>query len=201
MTERATTRLAASERRDQLLGAALQTFGLKGFTNASMNDVAEAAGVTKPVLYQHFDSKHDLFHELLASTASELVSRIRVKVETATSGRQEVELAAAEYLSFFAEEPARFNVMFGDGVRSEKRFRSELKSLEDTFVTSVAEHIAIEGFDHDERLLLAQGVSGMLEAATRRWMHDQSIEPHQAAKLLADLAWRGLRGLEAPANP
>lgn len=196
MTERSTTRLAAGERRDQLLGAARETFGRNGFTNTSMNDVANVAGVTKPVLYQHFDSKHDLFHEVLATTAQALVKRMQRSVASAQSGREKVELAASEYIGFFAEEPSRFNVLFGDGVRSEKRFRSELKTLEDTFVFSVAEHIAIDGFDPPERLLLAQGLSGMFEAATRRWMHDGSLETEPAARLLAAFAWRGLRGLE-----
>ena len=196
MTERSTTRLAAGERRDQLLRAARETFGRNGFTNTSMNDVADVAGVTKPVLYQHFDSKHDLFHEVLSATAQELVQRIQNSVSDSTSGRDKVEFAASEYFQFFAEEPARFNVLFGDGVRSEKRFWSELKALEDTFVFSVAEHIAIDGFDPAERLLVAQGISGMFEAAARRWMHDQSIEAEEAAALMAGFAWRGLRGIE-----
>lgn len=86
MTERSTTRLAAGERRDQLLRAARETFGRNGFTNTSMNDVADVAGVTKPVLYQHFDSKHDLFHEVLSATAQELVQRMQNSVSDSTSG-------------------------------------------------------------------------------------------------------------------
>ena len=59
------TRLPADERRDQLLDVALEVFATAGFHGASMNEIAEAAGVTKPVLYQHFDSKNDLFAALL----------------------------------------------------------------------------------------------------------------------------------------
>ncbi|MGH9249663.1 MAG: helix-turn-helix domain-containing protein, partial [Acidimicrobiales bacterium] len=59
------TRLSASRRRHQLVDVALRVFAERGFHDASMNDIAEAAGVTKPVLYQHFTSKRGLFSELL----------------------------------------------------------------------------------------------------------------------------------------
>ena len=59
-------RLPAAERREQLLRTAVAVFAEHGYHATSMNDVAEAAGVTKPVLYQHFSSKRELFIELLA---------------------------------------------------------------------------------------------------------------------------------------
>ena len=59
-----TGRLPAAERRQQLLDVAVATFSEQGYRNTSMNDIAEAAGVTKPVLYQHFPSKRELFLEL-----------------------------------------------------------------------------------------------------------------------------------------
>ena len=58
-------RLTATARREQILDVALEVFGRAGFHGASMNDVADAAGVTKPVLYQHFDSKRELYRALL----------------------------------------------------------------------------------------------------------------------------------------
>ena len=57
-------RLSATARREQILDVALEVFGRAGFHGASMNDVADAAGVTKPVLYQHFDSKRELYRAL-----------------------------------------------------------------------------------------------------------------------------------------
>jgi AcrR family transcriptional regulator len=65
-------RLPAAERRSQLLEVAVRVFARDGFHATSMNDVAEAAGVTKPVLYQHFGSKRDLFVELLTEIGAEL---------------------------------------------------------------------------------------------------------------------------------
>ena len=65
-------RLPAAERRTQLIETAVAVFATNGYHATSMNDVAEAAGVTKPVLYQHFSSKRELFVELLADIGAEL---------------------------------------------------------------------------------------------------------------------------------
>ncbi len=66
------TRLPAPARREQILDVSVQVFARRGFHSTSMNDVAEAAGVTKPVLYQHFDSKQDLYLALLDEAVSEM---------------------------------------------------------------------------------------------------------------------------------
>ena len=80
-------RLPAARRRQQLLDVALRVFGEQGFHPASMNDVAEAAGVTKPVLYQHFRSKRDLYREVLTDVGAQLLDAI-TKATTAAAGRR-----------------------------------------------------------------------------------------------------------------
>lgn len=195
-SDRPTTRLAAVERRSQLLEAALATFGAEGFNTTSMNDVALAAGVTKPVLYQHFDSKHHLYLELLSDIRSELVQRLDDVVGSADGPREQVELAFAEYFMFFAEEPCRFTVMYGEGVRSDPHFIEELQAVEDSFVSFTADFIEIEGMARDDRLLLARAVAGLLEAALRQWIQaGQRRNALELAELMSELAWRGLRGL------
>ena len=69
-------RLPAPARREQILDVAVEVFARNGFHGASMNDVAEAAGVTKPVLYQHFDSKQDLYMALLDEVGNRLLTAI-----------------------------------------------------------------------------------------------------------------------------
>ena len=70
------SRLSAVDRREQLLEVALSTFARAGFHETSMNDVADAAGVTKPVLYQHFESKRDLYQALLDDVGHRLVAAV-----------------------------------------------------------------------------------------------------------------------------
>lgn len=160
-----------------------------------MNDVALAAGVTKPVLYQHFESKHRLFLELLTDTATRLVERISSAVDSSSTGREKVERGFAAYIDFFTSDPHHFHIIYGEGVRSDPEFQDELRELQSSFGTFTAEHIDIEGLDHASRLVAAQAVAGLLESAVRHWL--QSEREHSAeelAALVSSLAWRGLRG-------
>ncbi len=188
-------RLGANERRTQLLAVARTTFGTHGYSATSMNDVALAAGVTKPVLYQHFESKHHLFLELLTDTANQLVERIESAIASATSGRMKVEAGFSAYIDFFTGEPHHFHIIYGEGVRSDPTFLAELRQLQASFGELTAEHIDIEGLDHESRLVAAQAVSGLLESAVRHWLDsDTTHTADDLATLLSSLAWRGLRG-------
>ena len=84
-------RLPAPARREQILDVAVEVFARNGFHGASMNDVAEAAGVTKPVLYQHFDSKQDLYMALLDEVGNRLLTAITKATAGVASGRQQTE--------------------------------------------------------------------------------------------------------------
>ena len=194
MSSDSAVRLGAQERRAQLLSTSRTVFGEHGFTATSMNDIADAAGVTKPVLYQHFASKHDLFHELLTETAELLVSRLLSEVEAAETGREKVERGVHGYVAFFAENPHRFRVLYGEGVRSDPVFSKELRNVDNSFHQLSAARIDIADLDQSRRLVAAQALSGMLEHAVERWIHsDSTLTSDELADTLASLAWRGLR--------
>ena len=82
------TRLPASERREQLLDVAMTVFAANGYHGTSMNGVAKAAGVTKPVLYQHFTSKRDLYLELIEDVADRLANEVVRAAKAANSNYQ-----------------------------------------------------------------------------------------------------------------
>ena len=188
-------RLGATERRKQLLVASRESFGRNGFTATSMNDIAVAAGVTKPVLYQHFESKHQLFLELLSDTAAELIEHITSAIDDAATGREKIEQGFLAYVTFFDETPVNYQVLYGEGVRSEPEFEREHRALIDSFAHFTAEHIDIESLEQEYRLLAAASVAGQLEAVVGHWIgsgQQQSVE--DIARLLSSLAWRGLRG-------
>ncbi len=187
-------RLGAVQRREQLLAKASETFGSKGFTATSMNDIAVAANVTKPVLYQHFDSKHELFLEVLTKTAAQLNAAISAVLKNAETGRDKVERGIAVYVDFFHKHPENYRVLYGEGVRSEPAFASELRAIQNTINGLVAEHIEIDGLDPNLRRLAAEAVAGLLEAAIGRWLDEEQSQPaDEVAALLSSLAWRGLR--------
>ena len=92
------TRLPRSARRKQLLGAAQEIFVAQGYHAAAMDDIAERAGVSKPVLYQHFPGKLELYLALLDQHATELVKKVRVALASTTDNRQRVEASEADAL-------------------------------------------------------------------------------------------------------
>jgi AcrR family transcriptional regulator len=189
-------RLGAGERKEQLLSAALETFGAKGFNATSMNDVAAAAGVTKPVLYQHFESKHQLYLELLSDIGASLITAIEEATQRAGGPREQVEESLRAFFHFFGDEPANFTVLFGEGVRSDEAFLDKLHMVEDAHTSLTADLIEIESLSRDDRVVLANSISGMLEGAVRRWIQEgKPHSPDEIAALISELAWRGLRGV------
>lgn len=194
-------RLPAAERRQQLLDAALRTFAVDGYRGTSMNRVAEAAGVTKPVLYQHFASKRDLFVELLASVGGELEKSILDATSRATSPRGQVEGGFRAYFSFVAEHRDAFLVLFGAGTRLDPEFSQIVQGFEAGMADTIAALIVVDGLDDSQRRLLGHGIVGIAEVTCRHWLRttDAGLDPtpEALAEQVAGLAWSGLRGIEA----
>lgn len=196
-----TTRLPAAERREQLLEAALRVFGEQGFHLASMNDIADAAGVTKPVLYQHFSSKRDLYLEVLREVGDRLRDEVGKGVAAATTPREQVEMGIAAYFRWVDESPMSFSVLFVGDTRRDPEFIAEAQRVESEVADFIAELIVVDGLDVEHRRLLAYGVVGLAETTCRHWLtNDLEFSADSLARGVAQLAWAGLRGLDAPPN-
>ncbi len=193
-----TARLPAARRRRQLLDVALRAFAEGGFHETSMNDVADAAGVTKPVLYQHFHSKRALYRELLNDVGARLLDEITKATAAAAGPREQVELGFAAYFRFVAEDEHSFRLLFGGGTRRDEEFAAQVASVESQIADAIAALIDVEGLDPARRRLLAHGLVGLAEATSRLWQDEGSdADPIELAHHVADLAWRGLRGIGA----
>ena len=197
MTDRPhAARLPAARRRQQLLEVALHVFGEQGFHPASMNDVAEAAGVTKPVLYQHFRSKRDLYRQVLTDVGAQLLDAITKATTAAQSPRHQVELGFIAYFRFVEANEAAFRVLFGGGTRRDEEFAAQVAEVEGAIAEAIATLIDVEGLTNAQRRQLAHGLVGLAEGTSRVWMAEGADQPaDDLARLLADLAWRGLRGV------
>ena len=189
-------RLPAAERREQLLHTAVAVFAEHGFHATSMNDVAEAAGVTKPVLYQHFSSKRELFVELLADIGAELRETIAKATADASGPRQQIEDGFRAYFRYVDEQTDSFKVLFGSGARRDPEFASFARNVEESIAEAIAELIVIGGQPVSHGLMLAHSIVGMTEAASRYWLaHDREPDVDTLASQLSQLAWSGLRGI------
>src|SRR6478736_6304018 len=189
-------RLPGPERRQQLIDTAVEVFAKNGFHSTSMNDVAEAAGVTKPVLYQHFASKRDLYLQLLGEIGAQLRETIAKATSDAAGPRQQIEGGFRAYFQFVADHGDAYQVLFGSGTRRDEEFAAEARTVEASIAEVVAGLIEIEGLDEPRRLLLANGIVGLAEGASRYWLrHPVDVDPADLADEVSQLAWAGLRGI------
>src|SRR5579862_1900015 len=105
-------RLRADIRRRQLLDVALRLFAVGGYNPTTMDDIAEAAGVTKPLLYQHFASKRALYLELVESVAQSMLEALGKAVAAADGPRQQVEGGFAAYFDLAVTHADAFALLF-----------------------------------------------------------------------------------------
>jgi AcrR family transcriptional regulator len=188
-------RLPAPARRRQLLDVALEAFAGGGFHRTSMDDVAEAAGVTKPVLYQHFRSKRALYLELLDDVGGQLLEAITKATASADGPRQQVEAGFVAYFRFVRERQPAFRLLFGSGPRRDTQFGPAVRRVEEAIADAIALLIEAD-IDDGHRRLLANGIVGLAEGTARHWIGSGlDLDPDQVARRIADLAWAGLRGI------
>jgi len=191
-------RLPAARRRRQLLDVALELFAAHGYHATSMNDIAEAAGVTKPVLYQHFRSKRELYLELLEDVGGRLRDSIGKATSEATSPREQVRAGFLAYFRFVSDQRTAFQLLFGGGSRRDEEFADAVRAVELSIAESIATLIDVEGLEPDERQLLAHGIVGLAEGASRHWLAKGMVgSPEDVALHVAALAWAGLRGIRS----
>ena len=219
--EGVTRRLPADQRREQLLEVALHLFAVRGFAATTMDDIAAAAGVTKPLLYQHFSNKRALYLELVDSVARDMLLAIDKATSTADGPRQQVEAGFAAYFELVVEHQSAFKLLFGSDVPDDPELSRALRRVEDT-VAEAIDDLIDAGLDAEHRRLLAYAVVGMATGASRRWLAGNSrtgptgtasdpdeedpgaegmeatagqVEAARLARRVSDLAWAGLRSV------
>jgi AcrR family transcriptional regulator len=191
-------RLPADQRRRQLLDIACGVFAQNGFHASAMDDIAAAAGVTKPVLYQHFASKRALFVDVLRDVGGRLLAELATATEGATTGRARVEAGFTAYFRFVTKNEAAFRVLFGAAARNDDDFAVVVDEVLDEVADAISMLIEIQG-THAHRRVLAHAVIGIAEATSRDALSgdENSVEPDVLAGWVAELAWFGLRGIRA----
>lgn len=166
----------------------------QGYHGAAMDDIAIEAGVTKPVLYQHFPSKLDLYLALLDEQIDGLVLRIRTALATTTDNQQRVAGAVGAYFDFVDSESEAFRLLFESDLRNDPEVRRRVRDLVTTAVSDTAEAIAQDtGATPDRARLLSSGMTGLAEMSARWWLdHRDTIDKVEAVALMSALAWRGI---------
>ena len=190
------TRLPREERRAQVLRAALEVFVAQGYHTAAMDDIADCAGVSKPVLYQHFPGKLDLYLALLDEGITVLLDTLRTALESTHDNKQRVHGAVSAYFAFVDDPNGAYRLVFESDLTNEPAVRERVESADFACSLMLSRVIAEDtGLASGEAELLASGLLGMAQIAARRWLRATSHTPRQAAvDLIAGLGWRGIRG-------
>ena len=189
-------RLPRTARRAQLLAAAQDVFVANGYHAAAMDEIAERAGVSKPVLYQHFPGKLELYMALLESHVDELVGRVRTAIASSTDNKLRVRAAVAAFYDFVDGEGQAFRMVFESDLRSEPAVQEAVERATTDSVDAITETITADaGLDPERARLLAVGLVGLSQVTARSWLADNRRVPKEdAVALISNLAWRGIGG-------
>ena len=188
-------RLPAPARREQILDVSVQVFAQRGFHSTSMNDVAEAAGVTKPVLYQHFDSKQDLYLALIDEAGNRLRTAISKAVAGATNGKQQTELGFKAYFRWVSDDHDAFLLLFGSRANRDEESTKAIRRITAEAAQAIAPLIAAD-IEPEHQRILAQGLVGLAEGVSRHLVErGETFDPEALGQQIADMAWAGLRAV------
>ena len=187
-------RMPRSARRAQLLDAAQAAFVESGYHAAAMDDIADRAGVSKPVLYQHFPGKLELYLALLDKHSEALEQLVRDALQSTTDNKERVYAAINAYFDFVSRDGAAFRLIFESDLTNEPLVRNRLDAVGLVCAEAVAEVIAEDtGLSEEDASLLGVSLTGMAQVAARHWLAQGSEVPKdEAARLVGALAWRGL---------
>ncbi len=190
------TRLPRLARRRQLLSAAQEVFVENGYHAAAMDEIAERAGVSKPVLYQHFPGKLELYLALLDVHVDDMVNRVREALASTHENKLRVQATFQAFFDFVSTQGEAFRLVFESDLRNVAPVRQRVeRSLQECAEMVSALIQEDTGCTSDEAHLLGVGLVGMAEVSARYWVTTHGSIPKDAAEqLMARLAWRGISG-------
>jgi AcrR family transcriptional regulator len=180
-----------------VLAAALDVFSTAGYHAASMDEIADHAGVSKPVLYQHFPGKLDLYLAILDAGIDDLMAAAHSALTGTTDNATRVRAMVNAYFAFVEDPGGAFRLVFESDLSNEPAVQQRVDAADLALARLSAAVIAEDtGLSDDEALLLASGMQGMVQVAARRWLRvgSEHVSREVAADLIASLSWRGISG-------
>ncbi|WP_300639590.1 TetR/AcrR family transcriptional regulator [Nocardioides sp.] len=189
-------RMPRRERRAQLLESALEVFVAQGYHAAAMDDIAERAGVSKPVLYQHFPGKLELYLALLDRSCDQIIDNCRAALESTDDNKLRVGATMDVFYEYVAHDTGAFRLVFESDLTNEPAVREQVDRVTTECAALIAGVIQQDtGFSDEASRLLAVSLVGMAQVSARFWLTEAGgLARDEAAALVAGLAWRGIGG-------
>jgi AcrR family transcriptional regulator len=191
-------RMRAPERREQLLQVARKVFAKRGYHTVTMDEVAAEAGITKPILYDHFPSKRDLYRGLLEADLATLQKKIEKALESSPGNRERIRASFQAYFDFMDEEGEGFRLLMKEAVGAEEEFRELVGRFREDVLSAVTEVMIRESqrrLSRKEAEDVALGLIGMAETVAQHEPGRSKRERRKTVETLVRLAWRGITGL------
>ncbi|HEY2834283.1 MAG TPA: TetR/AcrR family transcriptional regulator [Sporichthyaceae bacterium] len=191
-------RMTGQERREQLLDVGRRLFAERGFEGTSVEEIASKAGVSKPVVYEHFGGKEGLYAVVVDRETQQLLDRM---TNSLTSGhpRELLEQAAMALLEYIESSSDGFRILVRDSpvAQSTGTFASLLSDVASQVEHILVEQFAARGFSPKLAPMYAQMLVGMVALTGQWWLDVRKPKRTEVAAHLVNLAWNGLSGLEA----
>lgn len=188
------SRLPRDERRGQLLGAASEIFVDRGYHAAGMDEIADRAGVSKPVLYQHFSSKLELYLAVLAQHVDNLVSGVRQALRTTTDNRQRLRAAVQAFFDFIEHDGQGYRLIFENDYVTEPQVAAQVKVATESCTDAVFDLISRDsGLEAHRARMIAVGLVALSVDSARYWLNnDRPTSKDNAVEGTVAFAWGGL---------
>lgn len=202
--------MARAERRAQLLAIALDLFATEGFHHVSMDDIAERAEVSKPVLYRHFPSKLDLYLAVVDEQGAILLDAVERAVAPVESGpvargegHRVVAAVVEAYLAFVQVAGESSTLLFESDVTHDSQVRGRVEHAAAVVTRRIAEVLTtVTGRDRSDADVLAAALVASAQGAATWWLrHGQDLPAARVVDLVSTLQWRGVAGLVRGDHP
>ncbi|MBD7996103.1 TetR family transcriptional regulator [Arthrobacter sp. Sa2CUA1] len=198
---RSRPRMTGTQRRAQLIGVARSLFALRGLEGATIEDIAAGAGVSKPVVYEHFGSKEALYTEVVDTEFNRLLAAVTEALGADAGPRVLLERAAYSLLDYIENHTDGFRILVRDAPPSqpEGTFSTLLSRIAADVEHILAKEFSSRGLRAEMGGMYAQMLVGMVAMTGQWWLDARSPDKATVAAHLVNLSWNGLTGLqEAP---
>jgi AcrR family transcriptional regulator len=185
------------------LAAAQQIFVAQGYHAAAMDEIAERAGVSKPVLYQHFPGKLELYLALLDTHCDAIIAKVRAAMLATPDNKERVKGAVRAYFDFVDHESEAFRLVFESDLRNDPAVRERVERVEQGCIAAVTDTIISDtGLSSAQAELLASGLVGAAGQSAQFWLANGRRTPKaEAEALVAALIWRGIASFPLQGGP
>lgn len=198
-------RLTAQARRAEILEAALNVFSARGYHQASIDEIAQAAGVSKALIYEHFESKLQLHVSLIEMHADELFDRVAAAAAPGPDAAERLEAGLDAVFMFVEERRGAWRMLFREATAPETAVVLDrvIAGVSALVAELIAQDPGAQGLDEDRArrdegiAMLAQMIVGAAQSLANWWHDHQDVPRQRLVQAAMELLWIGLERLRA----